>query len=107
MGEEETLAGLPLLGRESDLQPAAGRHVRWGELRRPEILVYGVVSGILAATIGAVASLSVEGTARIALWGTVTGAASVASGLAHESAMVTACLSGVRRWMRWGGVGSR
>jgi hypothetical protein len=63
------------------------------------VLIYSVVSGFIAATLGAVASLSVEGAAQIAVWGTVTAAASVASGLVHDSEMVTAGLSGLRHWI--------
>ena len=97
------MGGLSAVRGERGLPPAPSRQVRWGELRQPHVLVYSVASGVFATALGALASLGVEGTARIALWGTVTSAAAVASGLVHDSRPVTACLSGLRRRIHWTG----
>lgn len=63
-------------------------------------ILYSLVSGALATVAGAVASLAVTGTARLAVWGTVTCAISVVAGLVHGSGPVNACRSAGRRWLR-------
>jgi hypothetical protein len=66
----------------------------------PNPVDYSLWSGAVAAVIGAVAGLTVSGVGRIAVWCTVTGVASVALGLAHDSPAVGACWSGVLRHVR-------
>jgi len=65
--------------------------------RPPNAVVYSLVSGAVAALVGAAAGLTVTGFSRIAIWSTVAGAASVASGLAWDSAAVNSLWSAVRR----------
>lgn len=66
----------------------------------PGVVSYSLITGIVAAGAGGVAGLTAAGTARIAVWCTVAGATSIASGLAHDSAAIGTCWSGLRRIVR-------
>src|SRR5215472_11615966 len=66
----------------------------------PNALAYSLLSGAIATVAGALASLTVAGTVKLAVWCAVTGATAAASGLAHDSAATSACWWGVQRWVR-------
>lgn len=66
----------------------------------PGVVSYSLITGIVAAGVGGVVGLTVAGTTRIAVWCTVAGATSIVSGLAHDSAAIGACWSGLRRLIR-------
>lgn len=78
---------------------AANRQADGQALGRPNLVAYSLVSGVAATAAGAVLSLTVVGVARIAVWCTVTGAMSVASGLARDSAAVSSRWAGFRQWL--------
>lgn len=88
--------------REEDsppLRPGEKTSARNAE-RFPNAVVYSLVSGAAAALVGAAAALTVSGFNRIAIWSTVSAAASVALGLAWDSAAVSSVWSTVRRSRR-------
>jgi hypothetical protein len=67
---------------------------------KPNVIAYALMSGSAGTAFGALASLTVSGATRVAVWAAVTGATSVASGMAYDSLTVIACWSEVRRWVR-------
>ena len=71
----------------------------WGR-RGSALIVYSVISGTVAFVLGAVLSLTVQGSQRLALWSAGTGVVAVAAGVAHESRLLTACRLACGRWLR-------
>jgi hypothetical protein len=53
----------------------------------------------MATAVGAAASLAAIGVAKIAVWCTVSGTASVAAGLVRDSAPISAGWLACRRWL--------
>jgi hypothetical protein len=88
-------------GRE---RPASGILLYMGDRRtrgrqatpQPNLLVYCVVSAILATGAATVTSLTASGVARIAVWSSVLGLVSVLAGLAYDSVPVNALWSACR-----------
>ncbi len=64
------------------------------------LIIYAVASGLLAVTVGAVASLVAHGPQRLALWAAVTGVTAVVGGVAHESGLIISCGLACARWLR-------
>jgi hypothetical protein len=63
----------------------------------PGKIVYSLVAGASATVVGAAVSLTVQGMVRVAVWCVVSATISVAAGLAHESAWVSACRAACHR----------
>jgi hypothetical protein len=83
-------------GGEPALLPDGGRVA---PAEPPQAVTYSLVAGIVSTAIGAAASLATIGLAQIAVWGTVSGTASVAAGLVRDSAPVSAGWAACRRWL--------
>jgi hypothetical protein len=64
------------------------------------LIVYSVISGTVAFVLGAVLSLAVHGSQRLALWSAGTGVIAVTAGIAHESRFLTACRLACGRRLR-------
>jgi hypothetical protein len=64
------------------------------------LIVYSVISGTVAFVLGAVLSLAVQGSQRLALWSAGTGVVAVTAGIAHESRLLTACRLACGRRLR-------
>jgi hypothetical protein len=64
------------------------------------LIVYSVISGTVAFVLGAVLSLAVQGSQRLALWSASTGVIAVTAGIAHESRLLTACRLACGRCLR-------
>lgn len=86
--------------RRSAFAAANDRQSRPDTSGGPNVIAYSLMSGAVATSAGALASLAAAGPVRFAVWCAVTGATSVASGLVHDSAVMGACWIGVCQWMR-------
>lgn len=64
------------------------------------LIVYSLISGTVAFVLGAVLSLTVQGSQRLALWSAGTGVVAVTAGIAHESRLLTACRLACGRCLR-------
>ena len=64
------------------------------------LIVYSVISGTVAFVLGALLSLAVHGSHRLALWSVGTGVVAVTAGIAHESRLLTACRLACGRCLR-------
>jgi hypothetical protein len=91
---------LQMIGRNPARRATGDPLVRGETYRRPNVLGYSLVSATIATVAGAMASLAADGTARVAVWCAVTGAVSVASGLAWDSAPVSQCWFELRHRVR-------
>ncbi len=76
------------------------RALRQEKSAGPAMLIYSLVSGLVALGVGAAASFaasSEEG--KLVLWSVVTGITAVAAGAAHESRWVRGLPRSVVRWV--------
>jgi hypothetical protein len=72
-------------------------HAGHPKLGKLDSLLYSLTSGSIATAAGAAISLAASGTARLAVWCSVTCVVSVAAGLVRESGPVSACWLVCRR----------
>ena len=93
----QQLGGKPVVGDALRDRQAAKAAIH----PKPNALAYSLTAGGFALVAGALASLTEStATARVAVWCAVTGATSLASGLAHDSVTISTWWSSLRRWMQ-------
>jgi hypothetical protein len=88
------------LGKGCTLLRGDEQQARYQERRGPHVIMYGLISGGIAAITGTATSLAVAGSARIAAWSVVTVSVSVLAGLAYGSAPVDALWVACRQLLR-------
>ena len=70
------------------------------DLRILPLITYSVASGVVAVVLGAMISLTMQGSQRLMLWAAATGTASVIAGIVRESRLLSACRLAFGRFLR-------